>query len=153
MGTIKLTAVDEPLAQLLRGSDRQAVAFWAADCAEHVLSLFERERPSDTRPREAIEAARAWARGEIRVGAARTAALAAHAAARECAGEASQAAARAAGHAAATAHVATHAAAVASYAVNAAGYAALAGERDWQRTHLTEIRARLAEGDEMAGRN
>ncbi|MCX6093464.1 MAG: hypothetical protein NTY63_01405 [Candidatus Bipolaricaulota bacterium] len=92
-------------------------ALEAADCAERVLALFESQFPNDDRPRKAIEAARAWARGEIRVGAARTAALDAHAAAREAATHpAACAAARAAGHAAATAHVATHARAVRLYA-------------------------------------
>jgi hypothetical protein len=82
-----------------------------------VLPLFESQFPNDDRPRKAIEAARAWARGEIRVGEARTAALAAHAAARDAAAHpAACAAARSAGHAAATAHVVTHARAVSLYA-------------------------------------
>ena len=34
------------------------VKLWGADCAAHVLPIFEREMPGDTRPREAIEAAR-----------------------------------------------------------------------------------------------
>lgn len=38
---------------------------WAADCAEHVLSIFELKYPAELRPREAIEASRAWARGEV----------------------------------------------------------------------------------------
>jgi hypothetical protein len=38
---------------------------WMADCAAHVLHLFERERLIDQRPRRAIEASRAYARGEI----------------------------------------------------------------------------------------
>ena len=153
MGTIKLATVDEPLATALRTSDRTTVARWAADCAEHVLPLFERHRPDDDRPREAIEAVRTWARGEVGVGAARTAALAAHAAARETTDEAARAAARAAGHAAATAHVATHALAVASYAVNAAGHAALASEREWQHTHLTGMQTCHTGDVGMAGRN
>ena len=103
---------------------------------ERVLPLFECEHPGDTRPRAAIEAARAWARGELRVGEARRAALAAHAAAREARSEPARAAARACGHAAATAHVATHAVAVLSYAANAAGHAAHDSEYQWQRTHL-----------------
>lgn len=37
----------------------------AADCAEEALPIYERERPGDDRPRRAIEAARAYARGEI----------------------------------------------------------------------------------------
>ncbi len=43
----------------LTDEDHRLLALWAADCAEHVLHLFEHEQPSDTRPREAIEAARA----------------------------------------------------------------------------------------------
>jgi hypothetical protein len=45
-------------------NDRTARLF-AADCAERVLPLFESQRPGDTRPREAIAAARAFARAEI----------------------------------------------------------------------------------------
>jgi len=61
----------------------QVIGLWAADCAEHVLPYFEAKHPQDDRPRKAIEAARAWVRGEIRCGEARAAALAAHAAARD----------------------------------------------------------------------
>jgi len=35
---------------------------FAADCAGHVLKFFEREHPDDKRPREAIRAARVYAR-------------------------------------------------------------------------------------------
>ena len=38
---------------------------FAADCAESVLYLFERERPGDDRPRLAIQAARDFADGKI----------------------------------------------------------------------------------------
>ena len=38
---------------------------FAADCAEHVLPIYEAAYPDDDRPRRAIEAARAFARGEI----------------------------------------------------------------------------------------
>ena len=37
---------------------------FAADCAEHVLPIFEKEYPGDDRPRKAIEAARRFADGE-----------------------------------------------------------------------------------------
>src|SRR5690348_4878769 len=83
------------------------LAVWAADCAERVLPLFEESSPDD-RPRRAVEMARAWARGEVPVGAAQKAAVAAHAAARGAARAAATAAARAAGHAVATAHMADH---------------------------------------------
>ena len=42
--------------------DKVAMVRFAADCAAHVLKLFEAKYPDDGRPRKAIEAARAWAR-------------------------------------------------------------------------------------------
>ena len=38
---------------------------WAADCAEHVLPIYEKKYPNDKRPADAIKAARQFARGEI----------------------------------------------------------------------------------------
>jgi hypothetical protein len=96
-----------------------ALAMRAAATAEHVLALFEARHPRDERPRRAIEAARAWARGELAVTGARSAAFAAHAAAREATDAAARFAARAAGHAAATAHVAGHARHADAYAAKA----------------------------------
>jgi hypothetical protein len=109
---------EEPASKDKALEDHRTQALCAADGAEALLSLFEDALPHDDRPRKAVEAARAWARGEIRVGEARKAALAAHAAARKAsaAGQpAACAAARAAGHAAATAHVASHARGVTFY--------------------------------------
>jgi hypothetical protein len=118
--------------------DHRLLAVWAADCAEHVLPYFEEKYPKDDRPRKAIEAARAWTRGEIRVSQARTAALAAHAAARDADDDAARAAARAAGHAAATAHVAGHARGAALYAVKVAAASGATAESDWQYRRLPE---------------
>lgn len=84
-----------------------------------LLPLFEEKYPEDNRPRNAIEAGRAWERGEIAMSEARTAAFAAHAAARDTEDIAACAAARATGHAAATAHVAGHAVHAATYAAQA----------------------------------
>jgi hypothetical protein len=106
--------------------DHRLLMLWAADCAEHVLPYFEAQYPEDDRPRKALEAARAWARGELTMSKARHAALAAHAAA--------------------TAHVADHARHAAAYAVTAAtaatipadAGAATATERDWQSQCLPE---------------
>jgi len=113
------------------------LALWAADCAEHVLPYFEEKDPEDERPRKAIEAARAWAKGEIRVGKARAASVAAHAAARGADEGAARAAARAAGQAAGTPHMPGHAPHAAAYATKAVTYgsesaAAVAEEREWQ---------------------
>src|SRR5947207_14922108 len=58
----------------LTDSDHRLLALWAASCAEHVLHLFETAQPDDPRPREAIEHARAWVRGEVKMMRARAAA-------------------------------------------------------------------------------
>jgi len=132
----------------LQDSDHHLLAVWAADCAQHVLHLFEEMQPNDDRPRRAIELARAWTRGEITMSQARAAAGTANAAARELSGAARHAA-YAAGQAAAAAHVAAHELGAAAYAIKAARAAALdsraeeAGrlECEWQHAQLPgEIR-------------
>ena len=132
----------------LQDSDHYLLAVWAADCAQHVLRFFEQMQAYDDRPRRAIEQARAWARGEITMKQARTAAFAANAAAREVFGAAKEAA-LAAGQAVAVAHVAAHELGAAAYAIRAARAAAPEGEREeagrlerqWQRDQLpSEIR-------------
>ena len=127
----------------LTGSHHQLLALWAASCAEHVLGLFESAEPEDPRPRAAIEHARAWVRGEVKMTQARTAAGHAMAAARDLSGAARHAA-HAAGQAAAVAHVAAHELGAAAYAIKAARAAAPQGEShaagrlecSWQRDQL-----------------
>ena len=125
----------------LTDSDHHLLALWAASCAEHVLDLFESVRPSDPRPREAIEHARAWVRGEVKMTQARAAGGHAMGAARDLRGAARHAA-YAAGQAGAVAHVAAHELGAAAYAIKAAQDAypgnAEAGriEREWQRQQL-----------------
>lgn len=132
----------------LTDTDHQLLALWAAACAEHVLYLFEAVQPSDPRPRQAIDLARAWARGEITMSQCRAAAGDANAAARELSGAARHAA-YAAGQAAAVAHVAAHELGAAAYAIKAARAAAPDGRAEeagrlecaWQRAQLPgEIR-------------
>ena len=132
----------------LKDSDHYLLAVWAADCAQHVLHLFEEMQHNDDRPRRAIELARAWARGEITMSQARTAGGHAMAAARVLRGAARHAA-FAAGQAAVVAHVAAHELGAAAYAIKAAREAALDGqaeeagrfECEWQRKQLpSEIR-------------
>lgn len=113
------------------------LALWAADCAEHVLPLFELHH-SDGRPRQAVEIGRAWGRGEVKTGIAQLAAVAAHAAARAATDDAAKAVARAAGHAVATAHFADHCLGPVIYgakAVELAGGSAY-DERAWQIARL-----------------
>ena len=103
------------------GWNEKAARLFAADCAEHVLPIFEKLRPKDDRPRKAIEAARAFARGEI------------SAAARDAARDAARAAAGAAARAAAGA---TAGDAARAAAWDAAWAAAGDAERKWQSQRL-----------------
>ena len=132
----------------LSDTNHHLLALWAAACAEHVLHFFEEVQPEDNRPRQAIEQARAWVRGEIRMSEARAAGGHAMAAARELSGAARHAA-FAAGQAAVVAHVAAHELGAAAYAIKAAQAAAPEDEREqagrqecqWQREQLpNEIR-------------
>ena len=72
----------QPGALTLGEDDRRVVALWAADCAERTLPLFEAKAPGDTRPREALDGVRAFARGELRIGPVRALAARAPATAR-----------------------------------------------------------------------
>jgi hypothetical protein len=139
----------------LTDSDHQLLALWAAACAEHVLHHFETAKPSDSRPRHAIEQARAWARGEIGMLQARAAGGHANAAARDLSGAARHAA-FAAGQAAAVGHVAAHELGAAAYAIKAARAAAPEGEEEragrlecrWQRKQLPKAIRELVLDDQ-----
>ena len=129
----------------LTDDDHHLLAQWAADCAQHVLHLFEEVQPDDDRPRRAIDSARAWTRGEITMTQSRAAGGHAMAAARDLSGAARHAA-FAAGQAAAVAHVAAHELGAAAYAIKAARAAAPAGQAEeagrleckWQRAQLPD---------------
>lgn len=129
----------------LTDDDHHLLAQWAADCAQHVLHLFEEVQPDDDRPRRAIDSARAWTRGEITMSQSRAAGGHAMAAARDLSGAARHAA-FAAGQAAAVAHVAAHELGAAAYAIKAARAAAPAGQSEaagrleckWQRAQLPD---------------
>lgn len=129
--------------------DHHLLALWAANCAEHVLHLFEQAEPGDPRPRQAIEQIRGWTRGEARMWDSRSAGGHAMAAARPLSG-APRHAAFAAGQAAVVAHVAEHDLGAAAYAIKAVrdaeGEAAGRAECHWQRTQLPdEIRELVLE--------
>ena len=141
----------------LTDSDHHLLALWAASCAGHVLDLFESAQPGDPRPRQAIEHARAWVRGEVKMTQARTAAGHAMAAARDLRGAARHAA-YAAGQAGVVAHVAAHELGAAAYAIKAARAGAPEGEGEgdgagrlecrWQRDQLPETIRELVLDDQ-----
>ena len=138
----------------LTDPDHHLLAVWAASCAEHVLHLFETARPDDPRPRQAIEHARAWVRGEVTMMRARAAGGHAMGAARDLRGAARHAA-YAAGQAGAVAHVAAHELGAAAYAIKAASAAAPGRERragrlecEWQRDQLPDAIRELVLDDQ-----
>jgi len=114
-----------PSRQTLSVEERRLVASWAADCAEHVLVLYEDVMPGDARVRAAIEQTRSFASGELVVrDAVRLRGGAAGAAAREAPTPAATAAAYAAEQAAAVAHMGAHGLGAAGYAAKASTLAA-----------------------------
>ncbi|MFF2051111.1 putative immunity protein [Leifsonia sp. NPDC058194] len=137
--------------QSLSEYERRIVAVWAADCAEHVLPLFEAEAPEDDRARDAIERTRAFSRGELDAAGEVRRRFVAGRAAGSADSTAAVAAARAAAQAAGVAHMGAHALGAAAYAAKAAAEAspgdpdALDAEIRWQLDRLQpEARAALA---------
>ena len=119
----------QPLRNLIEKQRHRTLVAWALDCAPRVLEIFEKKYPEEQRPRQALETAAAWARGEVKMPEAKKAIHAAHNAATALEGDyAAQAAARAAGHAAATVHVETHALGLVFYGLTAFVYASDSNE-------------------------
>src|SRR5207247_6719100 len=122
---------------------------------EDVLGIFESAQPGDSRPRQAIEHARAWVRGEVKMMQARAAGGQAMEAARDLRGAARHAA-YAAGQAGVVAHVAAHELGAAAYGIKAARAGAPEGEGDaagriecrWQRDQLPEAIRELVLDDQ-----
>ncbi|HEY6397983.1 MAG TPA: hypothetical protein VIX82_11065 [Solirubrobacteraceae bacterium] len=139
----------------LTDSDHHFLALWAASCAEHVLDLFQSAQPDDPRPRQSIEHARAWVRGDVKMMDSRAAGGHAMGAARDLRG-APRHAAYAAGQAGVVAHVAAHELGAAAYAIKAARAAAPNGESaaagrlecQWQRDQLPEAIRELVLDDQ-----
>ncbi len=123
----------------LSDDDLREITRYAADCAERALALFEAEHPTDARPRDAIDGARAFARGGRRIAALRAQAWAAYAAARTAENPAAADAAHAAQHAAAAAYL--HPRASAHQVKHVLGAA----------VHQARARERAADGDEDVG--
>ena len=141
----------------LTDSDHHLLALWAAQCAEHVLHLFEQASADDKRPRQAIELIRAWVKGEITMKQAHKAAFTANAAARGMP-DAARFAALAAGQAVAVAHVAAHELGAAAYAIKAVRESVEENEKEemgrkecqWQRDQLPDgIRELVLEDQQL----
>ena len=114
------------------GGDK-ILRLWAADCAEHVLPIYEKKYPKDKRPADAIKAARQFARGEITE--------VASDAASATADDAAIAAADAAAIAVASYAANSAADAAASYAANSAADAAASYEARYAESYAVDAAA------------
>lgn len=72
-----------PLLSLIEKQKHRTVVLWALEYAEDLLQKFEAKYGDEKRPRQAVEVCKLWARGEIKMPAARKAILAAHSVAKE----------------------------------------------------------------------
>jgi hypothetical protein len=136
--------------QSLSEDDRRLVAAWAADCAERVLPLFEAERATDGRPRQAIARTRAFARGELDTATEIRRRFEGGGAFKDAQSPAAAYAARAAAQASAVSHMGAHALGAAAYAARAAGLSqpdrpeAVSDEIGWQLAQMSDaVRAAL----------
>jgi len=137
-----LTAEDKSVAEQARLIKRvdtwneKNLRLFAADCAEHVLGIYEKQYPNDEHPRKSIQAARDFANGLIDAAAANAASASAYAASAYAASAAAYAASAAANAASASAYA--YAASTAAYAASASAYAASASayETQWQANRL-----------------
>jgi hypothetical protein len=136
--------MEKSLESLVQKSGQEILALWAANCAARVLEYFEIKFPEDAGPRDAIAAARAWARAELSAAEALGAAHAARESVRSGVNETTaEAAALAASYAARVADGSDNAIRAADYAVKAVREASLLDpkkaadqERAWQYGHL-----------------
>jgi len=108
----------------------------AADFAEHVLPNFEKLVSGDSRPRDAIQAARLFAAGKIDSAASSAAYSAAHSAANSAAHSAANSAASSAAYSAARSAASSAAHSAADSAVRSVAYSA---ELRWQVTRFFKV--------------
>ncbi|MEN6390484.1 MAG: putative immunity protein [Syntrophomonas sp.] len=121
------------LMNLIETQSKATLAVWAVDYAERViLPLWSKQYPDDQRPQNALNAAREWLSGTIKLPQAKTAILECHAAAREADGNPiAQAAARAIGQCTSTIHSARHCIGLAFYGALAVAYDRLGTDAPW----------------------
>jgi hypothetical protein len=113
----------QPLLSLIKKQKHRTLVLWALEYAEELANKFETKYPKEVRPREAVNACRAWACGDVKMPFAKKAIHAAHNAATEIADDiVFCSVARAIGQAVATVHVETHAIGGPIYALTALTY-------------------------------
>lgn len=77
----------QDLSMLFREQSHKTMVLWAIDVAAESVEKLEEKYPDETRPREALEAAGAWAEGKIKMRLAQRKILDCHAFAKEIDGK------------------------------------------------------------------
>jgi len=128
----------QSLIKLIETQSKETLAIWAVDYSEQIiLPLWNKHYPDDLRPQAALQAAREWLSGTIKLPAAKSAILACHASAREADGNpAAQAAARTIGQSASTIHSARHCIGLAFYGAIAVAYDRLGTDAPWGQIEM-----------------
>lgn len=123
----------QSLMKLIETQSKATLATWAVDYSEKViLPLWSKYYPDDLRPQNALDTAREWLLGTIKLPQAKSAILECHAAARETNGTpVAQAAARTIGQCASTIHSARHCIGLAFYGAIAVAYDQLGTHVPW----------------------
>ena len=99
----------QDLAMLFQNQSHKTMVLWALELAAESVEKLEEKYPDETRPREALEAARAWAAGKIKMRLAQRKILDCHAFAKEIDCKEDVALCHAVGQACAVVHTAGHA--------------------------------------------
>lgn len=97
------------LAMLMETQSRRVLVLWALELAEETVEGLERRYPGEDRPRQALEAARLWAAGTLKMPLARRAILDCHALAKELSDPGDMARCHAVGQACSVVHTPGHA--------------------------------------------
>ena len=109
----------DALAPLTERAGRRALVLWALSLAEETLPRLQALLPGEARPSRAVALSRPWARGEVKMPAAKAAILACHAAAKEGVSPEAAALCHAVGQACAVVHARGHALGFAVYELTA----------------------------------
>lgn len=125
----------QSLLKLIETQSKMTLVDWVLGYSEQfILPIWRRHYPNDLRPEKAIDSARAWVSGEIKLPQAKKIILECHAAARDSEEiPTAQAAARAIGQSASTIHSARHCIGLALYGALAVAYDNLGTDTSWQK--------------------
>ena len=112
----------QDLTMLFREQNHRVMVLWALDLAAGSVAQLEEAYPDEPRPKEALEAARAWAAGKIKMRLAQRKILDCHALAKELDSREDIALCHAVGQACAVVHTAGHAIGYPMYDLSAIVY-------------------------------